>query len=79
VALDFPLKGGKGPEITELKLRGEPTVADLEAMDRAKGDVEKSRLLIADLSGVSPATLATMRVKDYMRVMEAVGAILGNE
>lgn len=78
VALEFPLKGAKG-DVKEIRLRGNPTVADLEAMDKAKGDVEKSRLLVSDLSGVSSSLLSTMRVPDYVVVMEAVAKIMGNE
>ncbi len=72
VTLKYPFESGK-KNVTEVTIRTECTVADLEAMDAGKGDVDKTVRLIAELSevsasqpGLSASTIRKMRSSDYL-------------
>ncbi len=86
IALKFPVDTGK-KIIDSLTLRSECTVADLEAMDRAKGrEVEQTKLMIAELSilsdkdfGISLGNVRKLRSVDYLVIAQEVGKIIGGE
>jgi hypothetical protein len=78
VELEHPVEHA-GKSIDRIVLRGEATVADLEAMDGAKGEIGKTINLVAELSGVSKLVIRKMRPSDYQVVAEVVADILGNE
>lgn len=77
VPLLKPVQHGER-SVSEVTLRGEPTVADLEAMDKAKGEVEKSLYLIAELSGLSVGCLRKVKAMDFAAIGEALNDVLGN-
>lgn len=70
VRLSTPITWGE-EQITELRFR-EPTVADMKKTDRAKGDVEKTAILIAALSGIAPPAVDRLSAKD----MQACGDVI---
>lgn len=83
VALKYPVDTGK-KIIESITLRTECTVADLEAMDRGKGSVEQTKLMIAELSimpgekfGVSVGNVHKLRSSDYLVLAQEVGKIIG--
>lgn len=78
ITLKVPVEHAK-ETISVVKLRGNATVEDLEAMDRGKGEVAKTVHLISELSGLSLTAVRKLKPVDYAVIGEAVGAILGNE
>lgn len=66
-------------EITQLTLRSMVTVADLESMDNAKGEVKKTIALISELSGVSVAAIRKLASIDYAEIQGVVSEIMGKE
>lgn len=77
VTLKRPVKLGDDL-VTSLTLRDEATVADLEAMDRGKGEVGKTVFLIAELAGVPPALVRRLSTADYAIVAGVMSDALGN-
>lgn len=82
ITLKHPVTAGK-KTLAEVTLRTEATVADLEAMDAGKGDTAKTRLLIAELSqltpvsaGVSVAMINKLRTGDYLAIAGVTGKII---
>jgi hypothetical protein len=68
-----------GETISEVSLRAEMTVSDLEHMDAAKGQVGKSVHLIAHLSGLSLSAVRKLDVQDYLAVDKTVQEIMGED
>ena len=75
VQLSRPIEWG-GETITELSFR-EPTVADLKKTDRAKGEVEKTAILIAALGGIAPPAVDRLSAKDMQACGEVIARFLG--
>lgn len=71
VTLKKPIEWGD-ETITELTFR-DLSVADLKKTDRAKGDVEKTVILIAASTGVAPPAIERMGSKDFQACSEMVG------
>lgn len=82
ILLERPVKCGVN-EIEKVNFihKDSVTVAHLEALDRAKGDVGASVMMVAELSDVSIGTVRKLRVPcgDMNRVLEFAGELLGNE
>jgi hypothetical protein len=83
VALKYPVEHAKR-KISEIVLRTECTVADLEAMDSGKGDVDKTKRLICELAQSSSASIplaviSKLRPVDYFLLAKEVGKIISGE
>ncbi len=79
VTLKHPIEKGKST-VTEISIRTECLVSDLEAMDSGKGDVEKTLKLISELScisnmrpGISVDMLRLLRSSDYLILAKQAG------
>lgn len=74
VALDYPIEFKKGSEVQEIAsvTIKRPTVGDLEASDRAQGDVGKTTVLIAAISGIPVGAVRKLDVADYKRLDDVV-------
>ncbi len=78
VKLKFPVEHANRT-VKELRLRSEMTVADLEAMDKASGDVEKSMRIIAELSGCAMALLRKLKPADFGTLNKVIAEIMGGD
>ena len=76
--LDDPFEHPKGEHHETITLKP-ATAGDLEAIDKEKGDVGKGIRLVCTLSGEFKATIRKMSARDFTRVSEAAGELLGNE
>lgn len=72
--------------IESVTIRGECTVADLEAMDGGDGDVEKTVMMLSQLSskhvgepGLPLGALRKLRTADYLLLAREVGRIIGGD
>lgn len=75
--LGTPVTDAKGREVREVRLRTDVTVGDLEAMDGAKGEIGKSVLLIAELSGLAPSVIRKLKPDDFAALDKLLAAVLG--
>lgn len=76
VTLRFPVEHS-GKKTTQLILRKEVYVADLEIMDKGDGQVKKTSLLAAELAGVSMSLIRKLRSVDFAEVGAVVTVVLG--
>lgn len=67
IKLDEPIQAG-GKEVAELEIR-KPTVRDLKASNvSGKSDLERSLVLIGNLSGLVPSELEELSLTDLGRI-----------
>ena len=68
VLLEYPVKRGKdGDEVSEVTLR-RMIVADLEASDKAEGDVKKTLMIVSSLTDLPTALLRRIDMDDFERI-----------
>lgn len=78
VALRTPVPKGKDEMVRDVTLR-RPTAGDIEAADKATGNVGMSVLLIAGLSGLPVGAVRKLDVYDFGRLDKVcTGYIKGN-
>ena len=77
ILFDVPVKHG-AEFINEITLK-QPLVGDLEASDRAKGDVQKMILITASLAEVPPTVIRRIAMKDFTRVSKFLETVLGGD
>lgn len=61
----------EGESRSEIALR-EPTLADIEKLDRASGDVAKTRVLIGICAGIPDIDVKRLRARDLTLVGQVV-------
>lgn len=77
IRLRKPIKDNGGVLVTHLDMR-EPTVADQLVVAKAKGvDAEKELVMIANLCELSPDTLKSLTMFDYVTVQQAFMDFVG--
>ena len=76
IKLEFPIKVA-GATVDAVRLR-RPTVKDLIAADSIGGDnaARKELAVFASLSGLAPADLESLDLKDYRKLQEAYSSFL---
>lgn len=79
VKLQHPVEHGKNT-YTEIRLRTDVTVEDLEAMDSAKGGIAKTIRLICAMAdgGLAREVVRKMKPVDYFELAKAANGILGD-
>lgn len=65
-----------GHEYKELEIV-EPSTIQLESMDRGKGQIAKTKHLIAACAGVPPEVVEALRARDFMAASDMVNDFLG--
>lgn len=72
--------------LSEIILRTDCRVSDLEAMDAGTGDIDKTNRMIAELSelkpghaGISVGTVRKLHASDWMPIAKEVGKIIGGD
>lgn len=74
IKLEYPIVVD-GIETSELSMR-RCLVSDIKAMDRVKGEMEKSINLAAALCGISPQAIESMDASDFMKLAEELSGFL---
>lgn len=71
VTLKYPIKAN-GQVLEELTLE-RPRVKHLKAADGAKGEMEKTALLISELAGIPPSSVDQIDAADFAQLAEVIG------
>jgi len=73
VALEQPVEA-HGVEVSELTIQ-EPSAREFEAMDRGKGEIQKTNYLLAACSKVPYSTILNLSAHDYQAALAALGEL----
>ncbi len=76
VRLEYPREGQGGKLIESVTVKARASVADLEQMDSAKGDVAKTVNFIASMCNVRPSFVRGLDTQDYLAISEVVQPFL---
>lgn len=77
IKLKYPITVN-GSEVKELSIR-RPKARDLEAMDKAPGQIGKTILLVSNLAELTPDEVREIDGEDYSVIAEHLGDFLGVE
>ena len=78
ILLRYPIERKDGSSLSEITLKP-ATVGDLEASDAAKGDVQKTVMIVASLSSVPVALIRKISMRDFRNISQQLEKELGEE